>query len=165
MTPDGAMKAIARRLLSLMTVNAKGDLYGVECRAGSSPLTAACDIDGLVKITPDGTVTVKPLPPPSDPALVLHGMDVDSDGNVYISEGYLYDRPEDIAAGAGTPGFIRKIGTDGAITTLAGNASVAATLLGPLPGAVLDPWGIRLIAPNTLAVALPDAGVIKVVVP
>jgi hypothetical protein len=132
-----------------LTIGADGNLYGF---AGTDQILKF-RTDGLVQPIPGSQLTGN---------LRRHGIAVDAQGNVYVSESPALRRlPSDEGS---APGFIRKFAPAGEVTTLAGNAALQGTLLGDLPGALDSPRGITFIGNKTLAIAV-QAGVVKLDLP
>jgi hypothetical protein len=127
---------------------ADGNLYGFR---GQDPILRFLQDGRVESIAGSGST------------LFRHGIAVDPAGNIYLSESA---SSAELAPAGGDvqTGFIRKISPAGAVATIAGSEALAGTMLGPLPGALDGPRGLRFIAPKTLAVAMP-AGVVKLVVP
>jgi sugar lactone lactonase YvrE len=127
-----------------LAIDTDGNLYG----------TTDDTSDPILKFREDGLVEAIPN---SQSTNVRTGIAVDPEGTIYVSE----QAPR--GSGADPAGFIRRITPAGPVT-IAGTPGIHGTLLGPLPGAIDQPRGLRFIAPKTLAVAV-TAGVLKVVVP
>lgn len=132
-----------------ITLDAQGNVYVTQAKTDASPDVPSQN--NIYKITPAGVVTALTLSAP------LHrpdGIVCDAAGNLYVTD-----------IGNHT---IRKITPSGVVSTIAGQAGIASTTLGALPGTLNRPGGMALVNRTdgpTLVISTGEANILSIKLP
>lgn len=131
-TVDGKVTTLAseptHHLTALrgITLDTQGNVYVTQALTNAAPELPSQN--NIYKITPAGVLSALPL---SAPLHTPDGIVCDAAGNLYVAD-----------IGNHT---VRKITPSGVVSTIAGQAGIASTTLGALPGTLNRPGGIALV--------------------